>query len=68
MRRTITKYRKAMNIPSSRQRRDWSQPDTAKDAAKAAKAAAKAEAKDAATLHASNEHAHDGEADTDDEE
>ena len=23
-RRTITKYRKAMNIPSSRQRRDWS--------------------------------------------
>jgi RNA polymerase sigma-54 factor len=24
-RRTVTKYRKAMNIPSSRQRRDWSQ-------------------------------------------
>jgi len=23
-RRTVTKYRKAMNIPSSRQRRDWS--------------------------------------------
>jgi arginine repressor len=22
-RRTVTKYRKAMNIPSSRQRRDW---------------------------------------------
>jgi RNA polymerase sigma-54 factor len=26
-RRTITKYRKAMNIPSSRQRRDWSAMD-----------------------------------------
>ena len=25
-RRTVTKYRKAMNIPSSRQRRDWSPP------------------------------------------
>lgn len=25
-RRTVTKYRKAMNIPSSRQRRDWSRP------------------------------------------
>ena len=24
-RRTVTKYRKAMNIPSSRQRRDWSE-------------------------------------------
>lgn len=38
-RRTVTKYRKAMNIPSSRQRRDWSTsgggnatPDTADDA------------------------------------
>jgi len=27
-RRTVTKYRKAMNIPSSRQRRDWSLKDT----------------------------------------
>jgi RNA polymerase sigma-54 factor len=26
-RRTVTKYRKAMNIPSSRQRRDWSQAE-----------------------------------------
>ncbi len=26
-RRTVTKYRKAMNIPSSRQRRDWSLGD-----------------------------------------
>jgi RNA polymerase sigma-54 factor len=26
-RRTVTKYRKAMNIPSSRQRRDWSNGD-----------------------------------------
>ena len=26
-RRTVTKYRKAMNIPSSRQRRDWSKTD-----------------------------------------
>ena len=26
-RRTVTKYRKAMNIPSSRQRRDWSNSD-----------------------------------------
>jgi RNA polymerase sigma-54 factor len=26
-RRTVTKYRKAMNIPSSRQRRDWSAAD-----------------------------------------
>jgi RNA polymerase sigma-54 factor len=25
-RRTITKYRQKMDIPSSRQRRDWSQP------------------------------------------
>jgi RNA polymerase sigma-54 factor len=24
-RRTVTKYRKAMNIPSSRQRRDWTE-------------------------------------------
>ena len=29
-RRTITKYRKAMNIPSSRQRRDWKLAGTAK--------------------------------------
>jgi RNA polymerase sigma-54 factor len=29
-RRTITKYRKAMDIPSSRQRRDWKLPSTAK--------------------------------------
>jgi RNA polymerase sigma-54 factor len=28
-RRTITKYRKAMDIPSSRQRRDWSKPPAA---------------------------------------
>jgi RNA polymerase sigma-54 factor len=28
-RRTVTKYRKAMNIPSSRQRRDWSQAEKA---------------------------------------
>jgi RNA polymerase sigma-54 factor len=27
-RRTVTKYRKAMNIPSSRQRRDWSAGDS----------------------------------------
>jgi RNA polymerase sigma-54 factor len=27
-RRTVTKYRKAMNIPSSRQRRDWSQVES----------------------------------------
>ncbi len=26
-RRTVTKYRKAMNIPSSRQRRDWTEAD-----------------------------------------
>ena len=26
-RRTVTKYRKAMDIPSSRQRRDWSQAE-----------------------------------------
>jgi RNA polymerase sigma-54 factor len=26
-RRTVTKYRKAMNIPSSRQRRDWSETE-----------------------------------------
>ena len=30
-RRTITKYRKKMGIPSSRQRRDWSQVDGKKD-------------------------------------
>ena len=35
-RRTVTKYRKAMNIPSSRQRRDWSNtgekpPETSED-------------------------------------
>lgn len=29
-RRTVTKYRKAMNIPSSRQRRDWKLPRTPK--------------------------------------
>ncbi|MDX1963989.1 MAG: RNA polymerase factor sigma-54 [Pirellulales bacterium] len=34
-RRTITKYRKAMNIPSSRQRRDWSLEDTTKSRASA---------------------------------
>ena len=28
-RRTVTKYRKAMNIPSSRQRRDWSEKEAA---------------------------------------
>lgn len=31
-RRTVTKYRKAMNIPSSRQRRDWSKATSAKGA------------------------------------
>lgn len=31
-RRTVTKYRKAMNIPSSRQRRDWSPPPTGPEA------------------------------------
>ncbi len=31
-RRTVTKYRKAMRIPSSRQRRDWSAPAPAKKA------------------------------------
>ena len=29
-RRTVTKYRKAMDIPSSRQRRDWSAPPSGK--------------------------------------
>ena len=29
-RRTVTKYRKAMDIPSSRQRRDWKLPRTPK--------------------------------------
>jgi RNA polymerase sigma-54 factor len=29
-RRTVTKYRKAMDIPSSRQRRDWKLAGTAK--------------------------------------
>ncbi len=44
-RRTVTKYRKSMNIPSSRQRRDWSlgngepEPDEA-DASPAAEASA----------------------------
>ena len=32
-RRTVTKYRKAMDIPSSRQRRDWSLRGTGKSAA-----------------------------------
>jgi hypothetical protein len=37
-RRTVTKYRKAMKIPSSRQRRDWSgapdgSPDSSSDGA-----------------------------------
>ena len=27
-RRTVTKYRKAMNIPSSRQRRDWTEAES----------------------------------------
>jgi RNA polymerase sigma-54 factor len=31
-RRTVTKYRKAMNIPSSRQRRDWKLARAAKPA------------------------------------
>ena len=31
-RRTVTKYRKAMDIPSSRQRRDWKLPRSAKPA------------------------------------
>ena len=34
-RRTVTKYRKAMNIPSSRQRRDWKLARSAKSAADA---------------------------------
>ncbi len=33
-RRTITKYRKKMDIPSSRQRRDWSKPANSKPTAK----------------------------------
>ena len=33
-RRTVTKYRKAMNIPSSRQRRDWSPPAAGSEAEK----------------------------------
>lgn len=33
-RRTVTKYRKAMNIPSSRQRRDWTLPSAGSGAAK----------------------------------
>jgi RNA polymerase sigma-54 factor len=32
-RRTVTKYRKAMDIPSSRQRRDWSAPASGKSPA-----------------------------------
>jgi RNA polymerase sigma-54 factor len=38
-RRTVTKYRKAMNIPSSRQRRDWT-ADNSAPAAESAPAAA----------------------------
>src|SRR5690606_7433826 len=38
-RRTVTKYRKAMNIPSSRQRRDWSAVKTDKSAAASASSA-----------------------------
>ena len=34
-RRTVTKYRKAMDIPSSRQRRNWSAQAPEKNAAKA---------------------------------
>jgi RNA polymerase sigma-54 factor len=30
-RRTVTKYRKAMNIPSSRQRREWADGDPPAD-------------------------------------
>ena len=33
-RRTVTKYRKAMNIPSSRQRRDWTPPPAESEIAK----------------------------------
>ncbi len=33
-RRTVTKYRKAMSIPSSRQRRDWSPPPAGSEAEK----------------------------------
>lgn len=42
-RRTVTKYRKAMNIPSSRQRRDWSAVSPAPAAAVAPEAAASPE-------------------------
>ena len=38
-RRTVTKYRKAMKIPSSRQRRDWKLARATKDAEAAAAAA-----------------------------
>ena len=46
-RRTVTKYRKAMDIPSSRQRRDWTL-GTDEDAAKAAAAAAHEDEADSA--------------------
>jgi len=38
-RRTVTKYRKAMKIPSSRQRRDWKLARATKEAEAAASAA-----------------------------
>ena len=42
-RRTVTKYRKAMNIPSSRQRRDWSEGDGKAGASSASSKSAAAE-------------------------
>src|SRR5204863_3976185 len=43
-RRTVTKYRKAMNIPSSRQRRDWSLPSKENGSAASAPPVAQAPA------------------------
>jgi RNA polymerase sigma-54 factor len=43
-RRTVTKYRKSMDIPSSRQRRDWTAPNSAKAKSKSARSGKKEDA------------------------
>jgi RNA polymerase sigma-54 factor len=62
-RRTVTKYRKAMNIASSRQRRDWSAPERNDNGAKSAAPQPESPATDtaetiaAAAAKAANAHA-----------
>jgi len=50
-RRTVTKYRKAMKIPSSRQRRDWKLAKTTRSRRSPAKAVAATREADPGPMH-----------------